>query len=93
MAKEKPFIWLQREGKYFVELGDTALGNLARIDNYIANLPSHCEKLRHDRENLMEREKAIKSELSDDKDYSAAIEQKKRKLRELDDELGVEKDE
>ena len=45
MRKEKPYVWLQREGRYYVELGDSEVGSLIRLDNAIEGLPAHLEKL------------------------------------------------
>jgi predicted acetyltransferase len=38
MTAEKPYVWLQKSGRYYVELGDTEIGGLIRIDNYLENL-------------------------------------------------------
>lgn len=46
MAPEKPYVWLSRQGKYYVELGDTEIGNLVRIDNFLDTLDNHLEKLK-----------------------------------------------
>lgn len=38
MTMEKPYVWLQANGRYYVELADTELGVLVRIDNYLDKL-------------------------------------------------------
>ena len=60
MTKEKPFVWLEREGKYYVELGDTEVGGLIRIDNYLNNFDKHIDELKKKLFDLSERKKGIK---------------------------------
>lgn len=45
MKKEKPYVWLQQEGKYYVELGDSEVGDLIRIDNFLEGFAKHIERL------------------------------------------------
>ena len=91
MIKEKPYIWLKREGKYYVELGDTDVGNLIRIDNYLATLEEHLEKLNVGLLKLVERQSQIEQELKKEEEYSDKIEQCKQKVEALDKKLGVDK--
>ncbi len=92
MAKEKPFVWLEREGKYYVELGDTEVGVLIRIDNYLNNLDKHIEELKQKQLfDLGERKKGIQKELDNDENYADVISELKEKLAEIDDKLGVNK--
>ena len=93
MDEKKPYIWLQKNGRYFVELGDTAVGNLIRIDNYITNMPIHLEKLKKGLLDMQDRSVGIKAELSKNEDLTEQIEQKKQELQAIDDKLGVKKDE
>lgn len=66
MTLEKPYVWLKKSGKYYVELGDTDIGNLIRIDNYLDSLGDHLGKLMLNLEKLREKEKDIRVELSKD---------------------------
>ena len=59
MKKEKTFIWLQRSGRYYVELGDTEVGALIRIDNFLDSLDTHIDKLSSILADMSEREKYI----------------------------------
>ena len=45
MNLEKPYVWLQKNGRYYVELGDTELGILVRIDNCLDKLEEHMQKM------------------------------------------------
>lgn len=89
MKKEKPFIWLKRSGKYYVELGDSDVGTLVRIDNFIANLEVYIEKLRKSLTELTDREKSIRNELDRKISYSEKIDNLKNQLDNIDKELGV----
>ncbi len=91
MRAEKPFVWLQRKGRYYVELGDTEIGGLIRIDNYLDNLREHLEKLLSNHNALIEREAAVKQELAKKESYTDKIEETKQKLARIDKKLGVNK--
>lgn len=91
MTKEKPFVWLEREGKYYVELGDTEVGGLIRIDNYLNNFDKHIDELKKKLFDLSERKKGIQKELDNDENYADVIAELKEKLAEIDDKLGVNK--
>lgn len=91
MTKAKPFVWLQRNGRYYVELGDTEVGCLIRIDNYLSNFDNHIENLQKRLFNMNEREKGIQKELGKDENYADVIAELKEKLSAIDDKLGVNK--
>lgn len=91
MTAEKPFIWLQKNGRYYVELGDTEIGGLIRIDNYLENLTEHFAKLQEGYNNLCYREEAVKIELTKKENYSDRIEETKRRLEKIDKKLGIDK--
>lgn len=91
MTAEKPFVWLQKNGRYYIELGDTAIGGLIRIDHYLDNLEGHLTKLQKSYRNLFSRQDAIKAELTKKEDYADRIEEIKQHLEALDKKLGVNK--
>ena len=91
MILEKPYVWLSRQGKYYVELGDTEIGNLMRIDNYLDTLDNHLEKLRIGLSKLAEKEIELKTELAKDDNYSEQIEKYSAEVEKLDKKLGVNK--
>lgn len=91
MTLEKPYVWLKKSGKYYVELGDTDIGNLIRIDNYLDSLGDHLSKLMLNLEKLREKEKDIRVELSKGESYTDQIETYKNKVKKLDKKLGVNK--
>jgi hypothetical protein len=89
MIREKPYVWLQHSGRYYVELGDADIGNLIRIDNYLDKLDSHLEKMEDSLTELYVRQKAIKHEISKKDDLADKIEETKKELKRLDERLGV----
>lgn len=91
MTLERPYIYLIRKGKYFVELGDTEVGNLVRIDNYLDTLGEHVNNLKKTLVDLINREKEITIELNKNEDYTEQINIYKKKVEILDEKLGVNK--
>lgn len=91
MTAEKPYIWLQKNGRYYVELGDTEIGGLIRIDNYLDSLDKQLEKLNEGLTNLCGRQDALKVEITKKEDYVDRIEKIKQRLEKLDRKLGVDK--
>ena len=91
MILEKPYVWLSRQGKYYVELGDTEIGNLVRIDNFLDTLDNHLEKLKIGLSKLTEKEIELKAELAKDENYSEQIEKYRAEVEKLDKKLGVNK--
>ena len=91
MIPEKPYVWLSRQGKYYVELGDTEIGNLVRIDNFLDALDNHLEKLKNGLSKLTEKEIELKAELAKDENYSEQTEKYSAEIEKLDKKLGVNK--
>lgn len=91
MTREKPYIWLKRNGRYYVELGDTNTGNIIRIDNYLDGLQAYLDKLNKGLAGLWEREHQLKEELRKEESFSEEIEDCRKKLKMLDNKLGVNK--
>lgn len=91
MTREKPYIWLKRNGRYYVELGDTDTGNLIRIDNFLDDLQTHLDKLKEGLSKLKEREYQLKEELKKNESFSDEIEERRKRLEMLDKKLGVDK--
>ena len=89
MIPEHPVILLRRTGKYPVELGESAQGYLARIDNYLAGLPKLAENLS---EKIMELQTELEqstAELQHQESYLPQIVEYTEKLEQIDHKLGV----
>lgn len=91
MKEDSPYVWLERRGKYFVELGSSSLGYFVRIDNFIDNLDRHYAKLTDEYEKLLARQDFIEDALKEADPYSDKIDELTEKLKELDEKLGVKK--
>jgi hypothetical protein len=91
MTAEKPFVWLQKNGRYYIELADTELGMLVRIDNYLDKLEDHLEKMQTSLSDMYARQSATQAELAQKENYTDKIEEIKTRLERLDKKLGVNK--
>lgn len=89
MKSEKPYVWLQNNGRYYVELGDTEVGNLVRIDNYLNNLNDHLKELEESLEKQQIKLRDIKTNLSKDENFYDHINHYRKLVEELDEKLGV----
>ena len=91
MREENPFVWLQRVGRYYVELGDTEVGGLIRIDNFLDSLEQHIDRLTDNLVSISARREHINLELLKNESYTEEIEELKERLEKLDKKLGVDK--
>lgn len=92
MLAEKLFVWLENKGRYYVEIGNTEIGCLIRIDNFLESFEKHLEKLEEGLLSLNTREADLRKELSKKESYCDKIDELKTKLDQLDEQLGVEKE-
>jgi hypothetical protein len=91
MLSEKPFVWLKREGRYYVELGEGDRGVLIRIDNALDGLNDIFMKHYANYRELQLSEARMKEELAKNENYVDKIEELREKLKKLDEKLGVNK--
>lgn len=91
MTKRRPYVYLQRSGRYHVDMSLSEVGVLVRIDNFLDNIDKHLENLEKALENLNIRETEIKTELENKDSYADIIEEIKKELKQIDKELGVDK--
>ena len=90
VRQEDVYVWVKREGKYQVSLGDSEKGALIRIDNCLENLPSRISKWYLALAELCRRAELIQAELDKDEDYTEEIKDLQEKLIQIDKELGVQ---
>ena len=91
MLKEKPFVILKRTGRHYVNLGDTEVGTIIRIDNYLDSLTDYIAGIEKSAEKLHEKEKVITEELSKEENFTDKIKDLKKQLENIDKKLGVTK--
>lgn len=90
MLPEKPYIWLQGKGRYYVELGGTEVGDLLRVDHFLDGLEGYLDDLKQGLSHLEKRESDLKIELEKQESYADKIGQYREKVEKLDRELGVD---
>ena len=90
MLPGKPFVWLQRRGRYLVELGEVEISYLSRVDHVLEGLPRHLDKLNGICLELERRLTNIQVELQKSENYEERLKQCRTKLQQIDRELGVE---
>lgn len=90
MSEGKPYIWLVNNGRYRVELGESDVGNLIKIDNFINSLPSKLEDFTYTLENYTNRQRAVATEIEKIGDYTEDIQLCKEQLKEIAIQLGDE---
>lgn len=91
MIKQKPFVYLEKNGRYHVDMSLFRKGTLVRIDNFLDNIDKHMENLKNGLKKLQLRESEIKAELKCKDGYSDIIEEIKEELQKIDKKLGVDK--
>ena len=89
MLKSKPFVYLQKNGRYHVEMGVSEKGTLIRLDNFLGDIEEYCNRLKDGLKKLQHRESDIIHELSKNDDYTDIIERLKSELKNIDKKLGV----
>ena len=90
MLAEKPFVWLERKGRYLVELGEAEISYLSRVDHVLDNLPKHLDKLSETLGHLQTRLEHVRAELRKEDNYIDRLREHKEELRRIDKELGVD---
>lgn len=91
MPKEKPHLYLQKIGRYYVEIGESEKGVIIRLDNCLDGLNDRYLRLQGNYEQLCRNRQHIVDELSKDEDYEEKINSVKTQLDEIDKKLGVNK--
>ena len=89
MTESRPYVWLVRQGRYYVEVGTSLNGMIMRIDNFLEGLSAYLERLVDELSVLEGRQENLRLELQKKEDYTDKIEDLKKKLEQLDKKLGV----
>ncbi len=91
MLKDKPYLFIQRYGKYYVELGSSEVGSIIRIDNFLDDLENYLTKLQKSLDTMNKRIIDINNELERNESYVDKIKELEDKLAKIDKKLGVKK--
>ena len=89
MDPRKPFIWLEKEGHYYIELGDSETGGLIRIDHFLEQFRNYIEDRKAGLQVLFDRKKQIRNELSVEENFSEKIDELREELKNIDQKLEV----
>ncbi len=89
MLKEKPYVYLQRQGRYYVEIGDSSLGVIKRLFNCLEDLDGRLERLDGKLSELLLKKESIRQALLSGDSYADEIEKAKERLETIDKKLGV----
>ncbi len=89
MLAGKAFVYLERNGRYRVEMSMVKSGTLVRIDHFLEELHKHLKKLELGLTKMERREQDIREELGRKDGYSDVIEELQKELKKIDQELGV----
>lgn len=92
VSKVHPLIYLRRAGQYMVELSDSDIGGLMRIDRCLDGLANRHKDLVKKLDDLETRSAFMQRELEKDQSYIDDIEACREKLAKLDEKLGVNKE-
>lgn len=88
-----PLVKLRRSGIYSVELTVTEIGGMLRIDRCLEELGERLENLNKRLEESREKQKYMQAELLKNESYIDVINDLKKRIEEIDEKLGVNKDE
>ena len=91
-SPDKLCVFLENNGRYQVEIGDTDKGVMQRLYNCLEDLEGRSARLKEKLKEMIDREKYIRAELAKDVDYAERITEIKDKLQKIDKKLGVEDD-
>lgn len=87
MTADKPYVYIEKNGRYTVEMGESDKGIMTRIDNVIAKIPELHQSFLKSRNALIKRQDDIKAEIENIKYYNEEIEFYNELLEEIDKKL------
>ena len=90
---KEAYVYLDRNGRHKVEIGNSQVGGLIRIDNYLEGLTDEVNKTEEVMEKLLNRQVSVRREVLNREDYADKITEMKNRLEKLDEQLGVERNE
>ena len=91
MFKGSHYLWIKGSGRYMVTLSESAAGILTRIDNKLNSIEEQFERHRNNITDYKNNLQVINSQLLIKEDYIQKIESLKKEIKEIDKELGVDK--
>jgi len=92
MSVDKPYLILRKNGEYRIDVTNDLIGNLTRIDNFLAKFEDTVNKLKDKVHGLRVDQRRTKESIDNKPNYKSQIKKLKNRLEEIDKELGVKLD-
>ena len=92
ITKDKWFVYLERNGRHIIEMGDSEVGIMIRLDNFLDGFKKLIKKYETELDELTLREKHIVKELNKKDSYSKDIIRLQEELENIDKRLGVNRE-
>ncbi len=92
ITPHKPHIWLKRNTKYKVEIGESQFGVISRMDSVLEGMEQQLKIYRDNVQALIMSKEEIRAELEKTDSYADDIAHLKMQLERIDKELGVKKE-
>ena len=89
MSQSTPYLIIQRNGKYRLDLGESEKGNLIRIDNFFTGFNKTIELYENELKILEERKKGLEEELLKKDNSFEKIDELKIKLKNINERLNL----
>lgn len=89
MPEDKPYLIIERNGRYRAEMGEAEKGIMMRVDNVIKGLPERHEKLKAQKAMLEKKRQDIINEIENLNYYKTEIELYQALLNNIDKRLGA----
>ena len=93
MVKEKLCLYLNHNERYMIDMGDSAKGNLIKIDNFLDGLKKYCDNQHHITKTLKQRKIETEKEVLKENPYADKIATLKSEIEKIDKELEEKSDE
>lgn len=87
MRPDKPFVYIEKNGRYTVEIGESDKGIMTRIDNVIAKIPELHKAFVQSRNALVKKQEDLKTEIESIEFYNEEIEFYSELLEDIDKKL------
>jgi N12 class adenine-specific DNA methylase len=91
LIPQKPHLWLKRNGKYKVDVGESEFGYLTRLENALERLGDQLKIYKDNVQGLIMSKEEIRAQLAKNDSYADELARVKTELEEIDKELGVKK--
>ncbi len=87
MTADKPYVYIEKNGRYIVSMGESDKGIMTRIDNAIARISVYHRSIVESRNALIKRQEDIKAEIKNINFYNEEIEFYHALLEDIDKKL------